>query len=53
MSSKDDLKAAFTGESMASRTYLAFAKKADASVETCHSFNHLSIWAGVELQWTT
>lgn len=27
MSSKDNLKAAFTGESMANRTYLAFAKK--------------------------
>lgn len=27
MSSKDDLKTAFTGESMVNRTYLAFAKK--------------------------
>ncbi len=55
MSSKDNLKAAFTGESMANRTYLAFAKKADeegyhqiaklfraaAAAETVHAFNHL------------
>ncbi len=55
MSSKDNLKAAFTGESMANRTYLAFAKKADdegyeqiaklfraaAAAETVHAHNHL------------
>ena len=67
MSSKDNLKAAFTGESMANRTYLAFAKKADeegyhqiaklfraaAAAETVHAFNHFSVWVGLELQWTT
>jgi rubrerythrin len=61
MSSKDNLKAAFTGESMANRTYLAFAKKADeegynqiaklfraaAAAETVHAFNHLQRMGGV------
>jgi rubrerythrin len=61
MSSKDNLKAAFTGESMANRTYLAFAKKADeegypqiaklfraaAAAETVHAFNHLQRMGGI------
>ena len=61
MSSKDNLKAAFTGESMANRTYLAFAKKADeegynqiaklfraaATAETVHAFNHLQRMGGI------
>jgi|ERR1035437_3370933 rubrerythrin len=61
MSSKDDLKAAFTGESMANRTYLAFAKKADeegyhqiaklfraaAAAETVHAFNHFQRMGGI------
>src|SRR5690606_30158093 len=61
MSSKDNLKAAFTGESMANRTYLAFAKKADeegyhqiaklfraaAFAETVHAFNHFQRMGGV------
>ncbi|WP_292465701.1 rubrerythrin family protein [Methanolobus sp.] len=61
MSSKDNLKAAFTGESMANRAYLAFAKKADqegysqiaklfraaAAAETVHAFNHLQRMGGI------
>lgn len=61
MTSKDNLKAAFTGESMANRTYLAFAKKADAegypqvaklfraaaAAETIHAHNHLQRMGGV------
>ena len=61
MSSKDNLKAAFTGESMANRTYLAFAKKADkegyhqiaklfraaAAAETVHAFNHFQRMGGI------
>jgi rubrerythrin len=61
MSSNDNLKAAFTGESMANRTYLAFAKKADeegyhqiaklfraaAAAETVHAFNHLQRMGGI------
>lgn len=61
MSSKDNLKAAFTGESMANRTYLAFAKKADsegyvqvaklfraaAAAETVHALNHFRRMDGV------
>jgi rubrerythrin len=61
MSSKENLKAAFTGESMANRTYLAFAKKADnegypqiaklfraaAAAETVHAHNHLQRMGGV------
>ncbi|MBP1909497.1 rubrerythrin family protein [Methanolobus bombayensis] len=61
MSSKDNLKAAFTGESMANRTYLAFAKKADsegytqiaklfratAAAETIHALNHLQRMGGI------
>jgi rubrerythrin len=61
MSSKDNLKAAFTGESMANRTYLAFSKKADeegyhqiaklfraaAAAETVHAFNHFQRMGGI------
>lgn len=61
MSSKENLKAAFTGESMANRTYLAFAKKADAegypqiaklfraaaAAETVHAHNHLQRMGGI------
>ena len=61
MSSKDNLKAAFTGESMANRTYLAFAKKADeegyhqiaklfraaAAAETVHALNHFQRMGGI------
>lgn len=61
MSSKDNLKAAFAGESMANRTYLAFAKKADdegyhqiaklfraaAAAETVHALNHFQRMGGV------
>ncbi|KXS41318.1 MAG: rubrerythrin [Methanolobus sp. T82-4] len=61
MSSKDNLEAAFTGESMANRRYLAFAKKADsegypqiaklfraaAAAETVHAHNHLQRMGGV------
>ena len=61
MSSKDNLKAAFTGESMANRTYLAFSKKADeegysqiaklfraaAAAETVHALSHLQRMGGI------
>jgi rubrerythrin len=61
MSSKENLKAAFTGESMANRTYLAFAKKADeegyhqiaklfraaAAAETIHALNHFQRMGGI------
>jgi rubrerythrin len=54
----DNLKAAFAGESQASRRYLAFAKKADeegypqiaklfraaAAAETIHAHNHLRLF---------
>jgi rubrerythrin len=57
MSSKDNLKAAFAGESQANRRYLAFAKKAEqdkkpviarlfraaAEAETVHAHNHLRV----------
>jgi len=57
MSTLDNLKAAFAGESQANRRYLAFAKKADmegypqiaklfraaAEAETVHAHNHLGI----------
>jgi rubrerythrin len=59
---KDNLKAAFAGESEANRKYLAFAKKADdegypqvaklfraaASAETVHAHNHLRIMGGIK-----
>jgi rubrerythrin len=57
MTTKDNLKAAFAGESQANRRYLAFAKKADeegkpviarlfraaAEAETVHAHNHLRV----------
>jgi rubrerythrin len=61
MSTKDDVLAAFAGESQASRKYLAFAKKADeegftqvaklfrgaAEAETVHAHSHLRVINGV------
>jgi rubrerythrin len=58
---KDNLKAAFAGESQANRKYLAFAKKAKdegypqiaklfkaaAAAETVHAHNHLRILGGI------
>ncbi len=62
MSTNDNLKAAFAGESQANRTYLAFAKKADldgfgqvaklfraaAEAETVHAHSHLRNLDGVK-----
>jgi len=62
MSTMDNLKAAFAGESQANRRYLAFAKKADeegyrqaaklfraaAAAETVHAHNHLDVMGGVK-----
>lgn len=62
MSSMDNLKEAFAGESQANRKYLAFAKKADedgfkqiaklfraaAEAETVHAHNHLEIMGGIK-----
>lgn len=59
---KDNLKAAFAGESQANRTYLAFGKKADdegygqvarlfraaAAAETVHAHNHFRTLGGVK-----
>ncbi|MCC7560477.1 MAG: rubrerythrin family protein [Methanobacterium sp.] len=61
MSTIDNLKEAFAGESKANRTYLAFAKKADeegypqvaklfraaAEAETVHAHNHLLVMGGI------
>ncbi len=61
MSSKENLKAAFAGESQANRKYLAFAKKADvdgypqvaklfraaAEAETIHAHAHFKVLGGV------
>lgn len=61
MSSEDNLKEAFAGESQANRKYLAFAKKADedgyhqvarlfraaAEAETVHAHNHLKVLKGI------
>jgi rubrerythrin len=61
MSTNDNLKAAFAGESQANRKYLAFAKKADdegypqiaklfraaATAETVHAHNHLGVLDGI------
>ena len=61
MSSIDNLKEAFAGESQANRKYLAFAKKADedgfhqvarlfraaAEAETVHAHNHLKVLKGI------
>lgn len=60
MSTLDNLKNAFAGESQANRKYLAFAKKADeegfqqvaklfraaAEAETVHAHNHLRVMGG-------
>jgi rubrerythrin len=57
MTTEDNLKAAFAGESQANRKYLAFAKKAEedgksqvakifraaADAETVHAHNHLNV----------
>lgn len=62
MSSMDNLKEAFAGESQANRTYLAFAKKAEqdgfpqvaklfraaAEAETVHALAHLRAMDGVK-----
>lgn len=62
MSTIDNLKAAFAGESQANRTYLAFAKKADAEgfpqvarlfraaadAETVHAHAHLRVLGGIK-----
>jgi rubrerythrin len=62
MSTDDDLKEAFAGESQANRKYLAFAKKADqegyaqaaklfraaADAETVHAHAHLRAMKGVD-----
>ncbi len=62
MSTMDDLKAAFAGESQANRKYLAFAKKADADgkpgvaklfraaaeAETIHAHAHLRVMKGIK-----
>lgn len=61
MSTMDNLKEAFAGESQANRKYLAFAKKADeegytqvaklfraaAEAETVHAHNHLKVMDGI------
>lgn len=61
MTTQDNLKGAFAGESQANRTYLAFADKADqeghkqvaklfraaAAAETVHALNHLRVMGGV------
>jgi len=62
MTTEDNLKAAFAGESQANRKYLAFAKKADqegfkqvaklfraaADAETIHAHNHLRVLGGIK-----
>jgi rubrerythrin len=62
MSTKENLEAAFAGESQANRRYLAFAKKADedsrimvarlfraaAEAETVHAHNHLKVLGEVK-----
>ena len=62
MATKDNLQAAFAGESQANRKYLAFAKKADedgmpqvaklfraaAEAETVHAHAHLRVLGGVK-----
>lgn len=61
MTTEDNLKEAFSGESQANRKYLAFAKKADdegysqvarlfraaADAETVHAHAHLKVMGGV------
>jgi rubrerythrin len=62
MTTEDNLKSAFAGESQANRKYLAFAKKADqedlkqvaklfraaADAETVHAHNHLKVLDGIK-----
>lgn len=62
MSTTDNLREAFAGESQANRKYLAFAKKADeegfhqvaklfraaAEAETIHAHNHLTVLKGIK-----
>jgi rubrerythrin len=62
MATKDNLEAAFAGESQANRKYLAFAKKADedglpqvaklfraaAEAETIHAHAHLRVLGGIK-----
>ena len=62
MSTQDNLQAAFTGEARANRTYIAFAKKAEAeghpqiaklfraaaTAETVHAHAHLRVMGGVK-----
>jgi rubrerythrin len=62
MSTAENLKEAFAGESQANRTYLAFAKQADkegfpqvarlfraaAAAETIHALAHLRVMGGVK-----
>jgi rubrerythrin len=62
MSTRDNLQAAFAGESQANRTYLAFAAKAEAeshpqvaklfraaaAAETVHAHAHLRVLGGVK-----
>jgi rubrerythrin len=62
MSTQDNLQEAFAGESQANRTYLAFAKKADAEghpqiaklfraaavAETVHAHAHLRVLGGIK-----
>ena len=62
MSTQDNLKAAFAGESQANRKYLAFAKKAEqdglpqvaklfraaAEAETIHAHAHLRVLGGIK-----
>ena len=62
MSTEDNLKNAFAGESQANRKYLAFAKKAEeegfkqvaklfraaADAETVHALNHFRVLKGVK-----
>lgn len=62
MTTKENLEAAFAGESMANRKYLAFAKKADedglpqvaklfraaAQAETIHAHAHLRVLGGIK-----
>ncbi|MBE0523616.1 MAG: rubrerythrin family protein [Methanosarcinales archaeon] len=61
MTTDDNLKAAFAGESQANRKYIAYAKKADqegyhhvarlyravAEAETVHALNHLRVMDGM------
>jgi rubrerythrin len=63
MSTMDNLKNAFAGESQANRKYLAFAQKADedgfgqaaklfraaAAAETIHAHNHLKVMGGINI----